>query len=412
MRALGQINSGRALTATAIALITTSGSVSASGFALPELSIAGLGLANAIVANPVEPGAIPYNPAAIGFHDKSALDAGALFINPHFKVKTASGTHDSEGADWVVAPLVQGVWKIDDRWGLGLGVNAPFGLETDWKVGTFPIIPLQHPTRSKLEIVSLVPTLSYRVNESLSLAGGADYYRARTGILNTGMSDIEGDGDAWGWNASALFRQGPWSFGVSFHSAATANLSGDFKVSPPLPPALNQDVTLDLDLPWRLQVGVRYAVNDDLAVELDLTRTGWSEFKQIQVISESNGRPITTDTNDWNDANAFRFGLTYRIQPGTQLRLGYSYDKTGQPDDHFSARVPDSDRHLFGIGVGHEYGNGWSLEAGYMYVLFDDRKYRSSKPYIPGQDVNGTIALNGDYDAHANLLGLSVRKKF
>lgn len=412
MRKLGQINSGGPLTATVIALVTSSGYSFASGYALPELSVSGLGLSNALVANPVEAGAVPYNPSAIGFHDKSWVDVGGLLINPHFKVKTASGSQDSEGADWLAAPLLQGVWKIDERWGLGLGVNAPFGLETEWKVGTFPIIPLQHPTKSELEIVSVVPTLSFRLNESLSLAGGADFYRVKTGTLNTGLSETEGDGNAWGWNLSALFRQGPWSLGVSFHSAATADLSGDFKVKPPLPPVLNQDVTLDLDLPWRLQVGVRYEVNPKLAVELDLTRTGWSQFKKIEVVSDTNGRPIVTDTNDWDDANAFRFGLTYQIQPKTQLRLGYSYDKTGQPDAHFSARVPDSDRHLFSIGVGHDYGNGWALDAGYMYVLFEDRNYRSSKPYIPGKEVNGTSGFNGDYEAHASLFGLSIRKSF
>lgn len=416
MRLLGPFNTGRTLTAAAVTLFALPGAISASGFALPELSVTGLGLSNAIAANPVERGAVPYNAAAIGFHEKSWVDAGLLLINPHFEVKTASGDHESHGADWVAAPLLQGVWKIDERWGLGLGINSPFGLETKWKVGTFPQLstplPLQHPTQSKLEILSVVPTVSYRFHDALSVAAGVDYYWVKTGILDTGMVDVEGDGNAWGWNLSALYRQGPWSLGVSYHSAATANLSGDYKVSPPLPARLNQDVNLDLDLPWRLQLGLRYEVNRDLAVEFDLTRTGWSKFKQIEVVSDSSGQPIATDTNNWHNANALRLGLTYLIQPRTQLRLGYSYDKTGQPDSHFSARVPDNDRHLFSIGLGHDYGEGWSVEAGYMYVLFEDRKVDSSTPYVPLRDVNGTSALNGTYDAHANLLALSVRKTF
>jgi long-chain fatty acid transport protein len=413
---------------SALALLATSRVVSASGFALPELSAAGLGLSNAIVANPENPGAIPYNPAAMGFHDHSSLDVGMLLINPNFEVKTATGTHESTGANWIAAPLLQGVWKIDSNWGLGLGVNAPFGLETKWEVGTFPklsvpipIAPgvalpagLQHPTQSKLEIVSVVPSVAYRVNDSLSLAAGADYYHARTGILDTGVIDVSGDGNAWGWNISALFREGPWSFGVSYHSSATVGLSGDLDVSDPVLIALgrrSQSVDLDLDLPWRLQIGARYAFNNQLAAEFDLSRTGWSQFNKIKVKSKS-GAIITEDTNDWDDANAYRFGVTYQIQPNTQLRLGYTYDKTGQSDAHFSARVPDDDRHLFSIGLGHNYDNSWSVEAGYMYVMFEDRNYRSSKPYVPLQDINGTSAINGDYKAHANLFGLNVRKTF
>jgi long-chain fatty acid transport protein len=409
--------------------LTMTPGIWASGFSLPELSVAGLGLSNAIVANPAEPGAIAYNPAAMGFLSRSVVDAGALAINPGFQVTTSTGSHDSNGPPWLAAPMVQGAWRLDERWRLGLGVNAPFGLETKWKVGTFPelsapipIAPgvalpagLQHPTQSKLEIVSLVPTAAYRVNDKFSFAIGADYYYANTARLNTGVVDIEGDGDGWGWNLSGLYSDGPWSFGASFHSASTVELDGDFQVNDARLIALgrrSQSAELDLNLPWRLQLGVRYAFNDRLAAEVDLTRTGWSEFEEIKVLSKSTGQVLTSDVNAWNDANAYRFGLTYQMLPQTQLRFGYSYDETGQPDRHFSARVPDSDRHLFSLGIAQDLGDGWGVEAGYMYVRFKDRSYRSDKPYVPGRDVNGTSAVNGDYEASAHLVGVSLRRAF
>jgi len=65
----------------ALGLAGLSSRVQASGFSVPELSTAGLSLSNALVANPEELGAIPYNAAAMGFHDKSSLSLGALFIN-------------------------------------------------------------------------------------------------------------------------------------------------------------------------------------------------------------------------------------------------------------------------------------------------------------------------------------------
>ena len=112
----------------------------ASGFAVPELSAAGLSLSNALVANPEELGAIPYNAAAMGFQDKSSLSVGALFINFNLSVDTASGKHDSQSPDWVIPPLFQAVAKINEQWRVGLGVNAPFGLETRWEPGTFPAL--------------------------------------------------------------------------------------------------------------------------------------------------------------------------------------------------------------------------------------------------------------------------------
>lgn len=412
-----------------VALLGASPGALASGFSVPELSVSGLGLSNALVANTEDPGAFPYNAAAMGFHKGSSLDVGLLLINPNFEVRTLSGRHETDGTDWIGAPMIQGAWKWDERWTLGLGINAPFGLETQWDVGTFPklsvpipVAPgvalpagLQHPTQSKLEVVSAVPTVTYRVSEALSIAAGVDYYNAKTGRLDTGVIDVKGDGESWGWNASALFKQGPWSVGLSYHAASTLDLRGNYVVNDPVLIALgrkSQPAELDVELPWRLQLGVRYAFNDQLAFEMDLTRTGWSQLEKIEVKSRSTGQVLASDTEKWDDANAYRFGLTYNLRPNTQLRLGYSYDETGQPDEHFSARIPDSDRHLFSVGLAHNYGNGWDVEAGYMYVMFDDRKYRSTKPYVPGRDINGTDAINGDYEASAHLLGVSLRKTF
>ena len=170
---------------------------------------------------------------------------------------------------------------------------------------------------------------------------------------------------------------------------------------------------MDLDLPWRLQLGVRYEVSDELAVEFDWTRSGWSKFDKLTVKGRRTGEVIFTDTNAWDDANAYRIGMTYQLRPATQLRLGYAYDETGQQDDHFSARVPDNDRHLFGIGVGQDLGQGLSLEAGYMYVKFEDRDYRGSRQYLGlGDDINGSNAIDGDYAASAHLIGIEIRKTF
>ena len=406
----------------------------ASGFSLPEVSAAGIGLSNALVANPDEPGAFAYNPAAMGFHDNSSLALGGYAINPNFSVDTASGSFDSDAPQWIGAPMIQGAAKVHDKWRIGLAVNAPFGLETRWEEGTFPalsgkqlrpvpptgrLVPFpkgDHPTQSKLKIVSLVPTVAYQVNDNLSVAAGLDYYDVRETALDTQNSTLDGTGDGWGWNLSFLYADGPWSVGAVYRATATANLHGSVRITDPvlarLLPAY-QSAEVDLDLPWRFQLGVRYEVNTQVAVELDWSRTGWSEFDTLEIKNGRTGAPIRTTTNALDDANAYRIGLTYEILPTTQLRLGYSYDETGQGDDHFSARIADSDRHLFSIGAAHDPGQGWAVEGGYMYVRFKDRSYSSSKPYGGlGTDENGTDAINGDYSANAHLVGIEVRKTF
>ncbi|MFY9975802.1 MAG: porin [Chromatiaceae bacterium] len=401
----------------------------ASGFALPELSTAGVGTANALVANPKEVGAFAYNPAAMGFHDQSTVAVGALFIGPSFSVSNAAGRSDSHQADWYGAPLFQAAVRLTDRWRLGLGFNAPFGLETRWAYGTFPdlsqsvtlgpvTIPTgNHPTTSELQVLDLVPSTAYRVNDNLSLGLGLDLYWAKSARLNSNLGGLRGDGNGIGFNLSVLYRLDRLSLGAAYHSGGTLDIDGGY--TPQVLPLVaagrlqpGQPASVDLNLPWSLQLGVRYEFGADLAVELDWTRTGWSEFDRLEVTGDSTGALIFSDVNDWEDANAYRLGLTYQIRPRTQLRFGYAYDETGQGADHFSARVPDSDRQLFGIGLAQTLDQGLSVELGYMYVYMDERRIRSATPYQPGGDVNGTDALNGDYEMDAHVIGIELVKAF
>lgn len=406
----------------------------AAGFSLPEVSAAGIGTANALVANPEETGAFAYNPSAMGFHDRSSLSLGAIMIGPSFTVTTASGKHDSQGADWLAGPMIQAAIKVSDQWRVGLAVNAPFGLETRWTYGTFPKLsqsatyPLpppigpvtvqtgNHPTTSKLEILDFAPTVAYRVNDHLSLGAGLDIYWAKSAQLDSNLGTLGGDGSGLGFNLSALYRIDAFSFGITYRSGATLGIDGSY--TPQSIPLVavgrlqpGQTASVDVDLPWSLQVGARYEINAALAVEFDWTRTGWSQFDTLEVKGDNTGALIFSDTNGWSDTNTYRLGVTYDLSPQTQLRFGYSYDETGQGDDHFSARVPDNNRHLFGIGIAQELGHGYSIEGGYMYVIADQRNYSSPIPYT-GADVNGTDAIDGKYQMNANLVGIELVKTF
>ncbi len=406
----------------------------ASGFAVPELSTAGLSLSNALVANPEELGAIAYNSAAMAFHDQSSISLGALFINLNLSVENAAGKSDSDTPQWMTAPIFQAVAKVNDQWRIGLGANTPFGLETRWPLNTFPPISGSRnvtipglgrvalpngnqPTQSQLQILDITPTASYRINDNFAASAGIDYYWAKQAVLNSSLAQLEGTGSGFGWNLGLMFRKDAWSVGASYHSAATVPIDGTYTPQNQTLVMLRrlapgQTAELDLNLPWRLQLGVRYEINPQLAVEVDWTRIGWSQFESIDVMGKNTGVRISSDTNDWVDADAIRVGLTYDIRPKTQLRLGYSYDEAAQPDAHFSARVPDMDRQLFSIGVAQGFGKGLTVEVGYMYVLTEDRNYTGDVRYTGQSDINGTTAIAGDYKANLNLIAIEVSQTF
>jgi long-chain fatty acid transport protein len=412
------------------ALLTLNQNAQASGFAVPELNITGLSLSNAMVANPDSLSAIAYNPAAMAFHEGSAIELGLLLVQPDLSVDTGSGSIDSEADDAVAIPTFTAFAQLNETWSLGLSVNAPFGLETEWPIDTFDSqYPLGTtiPTESRLEIIAFSPSIAYRINENASLSGGVDYYWMRevifNGDINAGMpgsnpaADLEGDGRGVGFNLGFMVDQGAWSFGGSYHSEANIPVEG--RVDLPagaLPSFLSNRVNAELKVPWRLQVGVRNEPMAKLAIEFDITRTGWSSFDKLVVDQDQLGSNIVTSNNQWDDANAYRIGISYDFTQATQLRIGYSYDETPQDDKFFSPRIPDADRQLFSLGVGHTLNNGWTIDAGYMYVKFDDRTLDIDPSFVhaaPNEsETNGTSAVNGDYESSVHLFGIGVKRRF
>lgn len=377
----------------------TAGAAQASGFRIPEVSLSGLGEANAQVADDKEIGALPYNPAAMSFHDGMNVTGGLLLFDPNISVTTSSGGHDSDGRSPAYIPNLYVMGHITQPLTWGVAINSPFGLETKWPSGTFPMLGTSGPTLSKVEMVNINPNMALRLGNT-SLAIGIDYYNVLDVNLNTATADIHGDGAEFGYNLAAMQIIGPVTLGASYRSAITVEIDG--KVN-------TLDARTDLKLPWMFQIGARYRISAPLAVEFDFERTGWSEFDEILITNSNTGATLVRSTNNWKDANAYRLGGSYEVGPGTQLRFGYTFDETGQPDEHFNARLPDADRHLFSIGVKQKV-MGWDAEAGYMYVKFDDRTVSSST--IPTTDPNGTAAYNGTYEANVNIIGIGLSKKF
>lgn len=407
-----------------IAMMSMSQPGRASGFAVPEMNTTGLALSNALVANPDSQAAIAYNGAAMSFQEGSSLALGLLLVRPDLSVNTGAGYIDSDANTTIAIPSITAHTTLSEMWSLGISVNAPFGLETDWPAGTFDA---QYPggstipTKSKLETVDFSPIVAYKLNDNVSLSAGLDYYWMKqvvfNGDINAGtpgsnpQANLEGDGRGIGYNLGLMVKQGSWSFGGRYNSTANIPVEGKvFLPSGALPSFISNNVHADIELPWRLQVGVRNQTTDKLALEFDITRTGWSSFDRLVVDQDQYGMNIVTSINDWDDANAYRLGATYDFSQATQLRFGYTFDETPQAESHFSPRIPDADRQLISMGLGHTLSNGWAIDVGYMYVKFDKRTVNNTTP--PGSETNGTSAVNGTYDSSVNLFGIGVTKRF
>jgi long-chain fatty acid transport protein len=379
-------------------------SLQASGFRIPEISIAGIGTSNALVADTITSGALPYNPAAMSFHEEGGLVFGLAQIRPKAHVDPSAGNAtDSQGDEAVYVPNIFVMNHLNEEWSWGIGVNVPFGLETKWPAGTFGTFPSAalEPEHSKLEMINVQGNLAFKVSSQTSIAVGVNQYIVKTLIFNTQLIEIEGDGNNHGWNIGLQHLAGPWSFGLAYRPGITVDLKGHVDATGV--GSTKSSARAALAFPSLLQTGVRYQANPLWAFEMDVERTGWSSFDVVEI--EYSAGTIRS-TNKWNNSYTYRLGTTYELSQQTQLRFGYSLDKTPQDDDFFSARIPDSDRQTLSMGVAHSV-NGWLIEGGYMYVRLKDRRIDAGNT-----DPNGTDAYNGKYQSSAHVLGLGVSTRF
>jgi long-chain fatty acid transport protein len=388
-------------------------SAQASGFRIPEISIAGIGTSNALVADTKTSGALPYNPAAMSFHEEGGLVFGLAQIRPKAHVDPSAGNAtDSQGEVAVYVPNIFVMNHLNEEWSWGIGVNVPFGLETKWPAGTFGTFPSPalEPEHSKLEMINVQGNLAFKVSSQTSIAVGVNQYIVKTLIFNTQLIEIEGDGNNHGWNIGLQHLAGPWSFGLAYRPGITVDLKGHVDTG-----STKSSARAELAFPSLLQTGARYQANPLWAFEMDVERTGWSSFEVVEIEHSSPGisNPIRS-TNKWNNSYTYRLGAAYELSQQTQLRLGYALDKTPQDDDFFSARIPDNDRQTLSMGIAHAV-NGWLIEGGYMYVWLKDRRVDApsgSFNFPANTDPNGTDAYNGKYQSSAHVLGLGVSTRF
>lgn len=387
-----------------------SASANAGGLSITELSVTGVGSSNALTANIREPGAIPYNPSLGVFHSQQSASGNLMVIRASTAVTPENGTHtESEGRDNTIVPGLSVNLPFDQKHAFVFNVNVPFAVETKWPVGTFPAAVgylggLAQPTESKLEVIRISPSVATKLTRNTAFALGFDHYRVRKIIFDAVAKQSELDGDGWGLNASLTQRITPqFTFGADYHSMGSIQTHGVTKVG-----ANSFAARIDkTPLPWRLQLGFAWDVRDNMSLEFDFTRTGWSNYKTIEIESAS----PTLSQNYWHNNDAYRLGLEYRVNDRFRLRAGYSFDEASQGDDFFSARSPDSDRHLFGIGFGYDLAKDLTLDVGYMYALFEDRTFNSvTAPTTT--DLNGTSAYNGLYETDVHIFGMSLTKRF
>ena len=172
-----------------VALALGAGQVSAAGFALQENSGSGLGNAYAGGAAAAEDAATIWsNPAGMQKIKTNQVVAAINYIQPSMKFSNGNslpaanqplgGDGGDAGSGNVGAESLL-VVPINKEWTFGLGVNAPFGLVTEYDSGW---LGRYQAIKSDIKTMNINPAISWQVLPKLSLGAGASYQQIKANV--------------------------------------------------------------------------------------------------------------------------------------------------------------------------------------------------------------------------------------
>ncbi len=388
-------------TVPAMFALAFAGSASAAAFQLWEQNASGMGTAyagSAAVADNAS--TIFFNPAGMSQLNGVQVSVGVAAIGPSYEFHnegssglTGNGGSGGNAGGWHAVPNAYFSWQVAPNWNLGLGISSPFGLSTEYDNTNW--IGARQAVKSELRTVNYNPSVSYRLNDKVSLGAGINYQTLNAELTNS-LAKLKGDDSAIGWNAGALFTLSPaMRVGVSYRSAMKYRLEGKLNDTTP--------VNADVKLPDTFILSVWQQVSDRWEAMGDLSYTRWNTLKALNVHSQASGALITSETFNYNNSWRLAWGAAYKATDAVKLKFGIAYDRTPVSDDDRSARVPDNDRIWFSLGGQWNAGAYGRVDLGYSYLYVKDATV--------SQNRNGTN-LRGHYENSAHLVGVQYSLGF
>lgn len=379
------------------------------GFQLNEHSASAMGMGNAYTAHVNDASAIYFNPGALAFVEGQTFNAGVAFVNPHFSWEAIDGSDKVDAKNKLLPiPAFYYSKQLSDRITFGFGSFTPYGLETDWPTGW---AGTQLADRTRIETFYLSPTIGIKLTDNFSIGFQANLVLAdvlitkKVGFVDS-FGDVRMSGDDQGWGGSFGFLwkvNDKFNIGGSWRSSVDLKFTGevDFDNIPTtfLPVLYDGDIFASVKLPQTWTLACSYQVNDRLLFAFDFFHTDWSSYNTLTVFRDT-GSLLSSVRKEWDNVDAYRFGVKYKLNDKYTLYGGYIYDETPAPDHTADPSLPDSNRNDFTVGIDWHHGD-FTFSVSGMWVRSDSRTVT--------EHYEG---FNGYYEAQAYLLNVGFNYKF
>ena len=397
-----------------LAVCAISSTAKAGGYQLNDYSVTGLGRAYAgagIVGDDYS--AIAFNPAGMTLAKKSGFQTGLTMVNLKADVDSLQNSDHKKMDFWTPIPQFFGQYNVNEKWSVGLGIYAPFGLKTQYDADWFG---RGTAILSKLDIIDTNVAMAYKINKKWSIGAGfiARYiYGHLTNDLNDtqlgkGQSDFELDG----WTRTGLLGvmyepTEDTRFGFSWRLRSTQQVKGDHTVSG-TPNGVRDQIATGWASPALPETFTLSAYHKYQKVGFSGTVrwTHWSQsFPEFTLRSDSMllspyGGKQTFNYN-YDNSWTLTAGLDWYYNENWTFRCGTGWDESPAHNAvSRTIRIPDNDRFWTRIGTSYMTEN-WQIDVAYAR-MFGRTAEALDNPKEPVKYKK----------LRSNLLGLQVQYKF
>jgi long-chain fatty acid transport protein len=381
------------------------------GIRVPDQDAYATARGNAFVATADNPSAIYYNPAGITQLDgiNARIGGYGIFLNDHFSNKGGASVNTINKLQGVPELYVTAHWT-NLPVTFGLGVYSPYGLSVDWPDNAPFLTSPNFPKKGQMEYITINPVVAWKPIKTLSISAGPTFNHAETELrfipFGTEVNNFRfrGRDDDLGFNAGLLWQPcKQHSFGVTYRSQTTMDLKGhaDTRIGVLFPNPITETAETRFALPQNVTFGYSFRPNKKWNFEINADWTDWDRLKSLTLHKTVTGDQVLA--LDWQSSWMFEFGATRNFRHGWHVSGGYIYSENSVPSSTLNPIVPDSDRHIFSVGIGKKYKH-ISWDATYQFAYGPDRTI--------SDQVGFNAPANGKYSYISHALALSFGYHF
>lgn len=393
-------------TLLAMATLASMLTASAEGYQVNTLSAKQGGMAHTGVALKLGSESMYFNPAGMGFMDKT-FDVSASINGVAATAKADYAGHTYETDNKISTPMfVSAGFSIYDNLKAGISFYTPYGSGINWGENWPGAILNQ---KVSLAAYTVQPTVSWKITPKLSVGAGLcmswgtvdlskglvepstldimlrsmgiDYAFGSTmpaSINLKGTSQL-----AWGFNVGAMYDfNSQWTVGASFRSKmimkvkkGEAALSYANEIARQVLQSeldvINQaNFKAEMPMPAVLTFGVGYKPLSTLTLAFDAQLSFWSAYKKLDIefLDSKVATYNQSLTKDYKNSWAFRLGAQYNLTNRFDLRAGMILDLTPVNKNHYNPETPGMTKIEPSLGLSFRPVNGLSIDLSVLYV--------------------------------------------